>query len=145
MFSNVTSDDPVSFETSFGTSKHIYPIKLHNLWRHFFSKASGISQPDHHSFFLNSFAFEFLWFCSQHQMKTRNFRVCSKSSMLAGQLDQETESEPEMGVWMVYWRLLSGLAPVEGRRQAGLDRRSFEVILQSCLELRQGVCVLVTP
>lgn len=82
------------FKTLFGTSKHTYPIKSHNLRRHFFSKATGTSQPDHHCFFFFLVAFESLWFHSQYQMKTRNIRGRS-NPQFSGQVGQEIDLEPK--------------------------------------------------
>lgn len=78
LYFKLASDHLACFQTTFERNEQGYPIKSHNFWRFFFSKANDTSHSDH-QFFL-CVAFDLCGFCLQNHMKTRNFRDSSKSS-----------------------------------------------------------------
>lgn len=93
MYFKLASDDLSSFKTSFGTSKHTYPIKSHNLRRHFFSKATGTSQPDH-CFFFSWWHLNLCGFTLSTKWKSETLEV-APNPQFSGQVGQEIDLEPK--------------------------------------------------
>lgn len=125
-------------------NKHTYPIKSYNLRRHFFSKASGTSQPDLYFFFYFLCHLNLRGFTLSTKWETETLGVIPNPQSLLDTLarkhagSQKSVCRSFTGVCSSEWHLW------KKERGVRLDRRSSEVVLQYCLELRQGVWVFLS-